>query len=289
MSATFYTRLISTLVLWAFISAAIYWHSDPLFVAIAGFFGIGNAVEYARLLRDDVAGRAYHRLGLGICLFYWVVVVFHTVFRDSEPPLWLDTAAVMLSVQGAFILSYREPLEGPATLQRIFSTVFGTVYTVVAFGFITRLMYFLSEGQGNTGLFLMLHVIVVTKFTDMGAYAFGAGFGRHKMIPHISPGKSWEGFAGAFVGGAVATVFMMSLFGDRLAPLGWLSALGLVPMLTLAAIAGDLAESVLKRCVAIKDSGHTLPGIGGILDLTDSLLFTAPLFYFYLRIVTAAG
>jgi phosphatidate cytidylyltransferase len=76
---------------------------------------------------------------------------------------------------------------------------------------------------------------------------------------------------------------MFYFFEARLAPLSLLRALGLVPLLSLAAVAGDLAESVLKRCVSIKDSGHSLPGIGGVLDLTDSILFTAPLFYFYLR------
>jgi len=76
--------------------------------------------------------------------------------------------------------------------------VFGVVYTVLVFGFIVRLMYFRGDGSGLAGVFLMLYLVMVTKFGDMGAYAIGSLIGRHKMIPHISPGKSWEGFGGQF-------------------------------------------------------------------------------------------
>ena len=80
-------------------------------------------------------------------------------------------------------------------------------------------------------------------------------------------------------------VLLLLLMPSKLAPLTWLHGMILAPVLCATAITGDLAESVLKRCVAIKDSGKTLPGIGGILDLTDSLLFTAPVFYFYLSAI----
>lgn len=283
---TFLSRLTSTLGLWAVIALAIYWQSQTLFAAIAAFFGVASAFEYYRLLRNDVHGRPFHALGLLVSLAYWAGVTLHVLTHRTEPPMWMDLAALTISVQGAFVLSYRLQLEGVVTLQRIFSNVFGTVYTVVSFGFIMRLMYFNGDGTGATGLFLMLYLIMVTKFTDMGAYAIGSLIGKHKMIPHISPAKSWEGFGGAFLGALLANLIMLGLFADHLEPLNWMHGLVLVPILGLAAITGDLAESVLKRCVAIKDSGHTLPGIGGILDLTDSLLFTAPLFYFYLRLVT---
>lgn len=283
---TFLSRLTSTLVLWVIIGAAIRWQSQTLFASIAAFFGVASAFEYYRLLRSDLHGRPFHALGLLVSLAYWAGVTHHVLTHRTEPPMWMDLAALTASVQGAFVLSYRLQLEGVVTLQRIFSNVFGTVYTVIFFGFIMRLMYFNGDGTGATGLFLMLYLVMVTKFTDMGAYAIGSLIGKHKMIPHISPAKSWEGFGGAFLGALLANAIMLGFFGDRLAPLTWMHGLILVPILGLAAITGDLAESVLKRCVAIKDSGHALPGIGGILDLTDSLLFTAPLFYFYLRLVT---
>lgn len=281
----FASRLFSTLILWALLAVAFHWQSSVLVLVITGFFGVAGAVEYYRLLRSDPLARPFNLLGFAICAAYWGTVIWWTLTRRTEPPMWLDLAALTASVHGSFLLCYRHQLEGVVTLQRIFHTVFGVVYTVIFFGFIVRLMYFLPDGSGVTGLFLVLFLVMVTKFSDMGAYAIGVLFGKHKMIPHISPAKSWEGFAGAFLGSFVAAIILLLLVPEKIAPITWLHGMILAPVLCATAVTGDLAESVLKRCVAIKDSGATLPGIGGILDLTDSLLFTAPVFYFYLSAI----
>lgn len=283
--SVFASRLFSTLMLWALLAVAFQWRSNLLLLAITGFFGVAGAVEYYRLLRVDVHARSFNMLGSVICLAYWGSVIWWTTTHHTEPPMWLDLAALTASVHGSFLLCYRHQLEGALTLQRIFNTVFGVVYTVIFFGFIVRLMYFQPDGVGITGFFLVLFLVMVTKFSDMGAYAFGVLFGKHKMIPHISPAKSWEGFVGAFVGSFVAAIILLLAVPEKIAPIGWLHGMILAPVLCATAVTGDLAESVLKRCVAIKDSGHKLPGIGGILDLTDSLLFTAPVFYFYLSAI----
>lgn len=281
----FASRLFSTLLLWAVLAVAFHWKSHWLVIAVIGFFGVAGGVEYYRLLRGDPLARSFNALGMVISLVYWTLVVWWACTRLSGPPMWLDLAALTVSVHGSFLLCYRQQLEGALTLQRIFNTVFGTVYTVIFFGFLARLMFFHADGSNRTGLFLVLFLVMVTKFSDMGAYAFGVVFGRHKMIPHISPAKSWEGFVGAFVGSFAAAIILLLVIPEKIAPIGWLHGMILAPVLCVTAVAGDLAESVLKRCVAIKDSGHTLPGIGGILDLTDSLLFTAPVFYFYLSVI----
>ena len=283
----FASRLLSTLILWAVIAAAVQRNSHGLILLVSGFFGVAGAFEYYRLLRAAPLARSFNLLGLGVCLTYWTVMIVWILRHKSAPPMWLELAALTASVHGSFLLCYRHQLEGTATLQRIFQTVFGTVYTVIFYGFILRLIYFNADGSGMPGLYLVLYLIIVTKFSDMGAYLFGVVFGRHKMIPHISPAKSWEGFAGAFVASFLGAVMLLSWVPERLAPLDWLHGLILAPLLCATAVTGDLAESVLKRCFAIKDSGHTLPGIGGILDLTDSLLFTAPVFYFYLAALSA--
>lgn len=281
----FASRLISTLVLWGIITAAVQWKTDWLLIALTGFFGVAGAVEYYRLLRTDTHARSFNLLGLCICLAYWGTILWWVMRRKEAPPMWLDLAALTASVHGAFLLCYRHQLEGIATLQRIFSTVFGVVYTVIFFGFIARLMYFQADGQTPTGLFLVIFLVMVTKFSDMGAYILGVIFGKHKMIPHISPAKSWEGLVGAFLFSFAGAVLLLWLVPEKLRPLDWLHGLILAPILCSTAISGDLAESVLKRCTSIKDSGHKFPGIGGILDLTDSLLFTAPVFYFYLSAI----
>ncbi len=138
------------------------------------------------------------------------------------------------------------------------------------------------KGQPAGGFYL-LFVLVVTKFTDMGAYITGTLIGKHKMIPHISPGKTWQGFGGA-IGWAVLGGFIVYwLFPEQIDLLKPMHIVILGVVLALVAVIGDLAESVLKRSLDVKDSGNFLPGIGGALDLIDSLLFTGPIFYFYLR------
>lgn len=280
----FASRLFSTLLLWAVMVFAFNSQREWLVMVITGLFGVAGAIEYYRLLRADPQARSFNAFGLVICLVYWGTVGWWLHLGRSADLMWLDLAALTASVHGSFLLCYRHQLEGVVTLQRIFSTVFGVVYTVIFFGFMVKVIY-LYPAEPMKGSFLLLFLIMVTKFSDMGAYAVGVCFGKHKMIPHISPAKSWEGFVGAFLGSFGAAALLITFMPDKLAPLNWLHAMVLAPVLCATAVTGDLAESVLKRCVAIKDSGHKLPGIGGILDLTDSLLFTAPVFYFYLSAV----
>ena len=128
--------------------------------------------------------------------------------------------------------------------------------------------------------------ILATKCSDIGAYSLGSLIGRHKMIPSVSPGKTWEGFVGAILLSTAAAMVMAHYWGAaRLGgmTLGHAAALG--PVLAVGAVIGDLVESVFKRDSGVKDSGSFFPGIGGILDLLDSLLFNAPLMFLYLRLI----
>jgi phosphatidate cytidylyltransferase len=136
-----------------------------------------------------------------------------------------------------------------------------------------------------TGQFYVLYLIAITKFSDMGAYLTGSVIGKHMMVPHISPKKTWEGFAGALFFSLLASWGMFLLMPQNLSALTWTHATILGLLLGFAAVIGDLAESIVKRSTGVKDSGNFLPGIGGALDLIDSLLFTAPLLFFYLRLV----
>jgi len=165
-------------------------------------------------------------------------------------------------------------------------TIFGFLYVVWLFNFMTKLVYlFPHQGNHFTGQYYVLYCIVVTKFSDMGAYVVGSLCGKHLLIPHISPKKTWEGFFGAIGFAVVGSYGMLFLSGERLKYLNPLHAGILGVLLGFAAIIGDLAESIIKRSTDTKDSGNILPGIGGVLDLIDSLLFTAPLLFFYSRLV----
>lgn len=136
-------------------------------------------------------------------------------------------------------------------------------------------------------LHVILAIFVMIWLNDTGAYLVGSACGRTKMFERISPKKTWEGFAGGAlfcVGGAVACYFI-HISGVMLDCLGWI-VLGIV--VTVFATWGDLVESLFKRSLAVKDSGHLIPGHGGILDRIDSLLMVLPVSTLYLLIVALA-
>jgi len=156
------------------------------------------------------------------------------------------------------------------------------------FSFITKIIYLTPptpEGAA-TGQYYVLFLVMVTKFSDMGAYVSGVFSGSIRSLPTSARTRHGEGFAGALLD--VVACGMVALCADAREALGlpvrrrWL-VLGL--LLGFAAVIGDLAESIVKRGANIKDSSHLLPGIGGTLDLIDSLLFTSPLLFFYMRLV----
>jgi phosphatidate cytidylyltransferase len=103
------------------------------------------------------------------------------------------------------------------------------------------------------------------------------------MIPRISPGKTWEGFGGAVLTSILASLLFVHFLSAKMAGMNNLHAIVLGVILSIGAVIGDLIESIFKREAGVKDSGHFFPGIGGILDLLDSLLFNAPIMYLYLR------
>jgi len=145
--------------------------------------------------------------------------------------------------------------------------------------FIQKINFF----PGVEGRYYLFYFVLITKFSDTGAYAVGSLIGKHKMIPRISPGKTWEGFGGAIAVSTIASLIFFQLFHDRMRGMTYLHAVILGVILSVTAVLGDLIESLFKREAGVKDSGRFFPGIGGILDLLDSLLFNAPIMYLYLR------
>jgi phosphatidate cytidylyltransferase len=118
--------------------------------------------------------------------------------------------------------------------------------------------------------------LIATFATDTGAYAVGRSIGRHLLVPQISPSKTWEGFAGGVVAGAVGAVVAITIFD---LDVGVATLVAIAVGLPVAAVAGDLLESAIKRRAEVKDMSALLPGHGGLLDRIDSLLLTGPLLY----------
>lgn len=189
-----------------------------------------------------------------------------TVFRWAWDIFWPVTIVLIFLRQFTRQNTF-EALSGLAT------TLFGLAYIAGLFNY----FFYLRTLKGQDGAWLIVYLILVTKMGDAGAFAIGNLWGRHTLMARISPRKTVEGFmGGALVSaatGALAAPMVARLAGSSWSGLWMGLALGLVGQL------GDLAESLIKRDCQVKDSGRLLPGLGGVLDVLDSLLFTAPLFY----------
>jgi phosphatidate cytidylyltransferase len=198
-----------------------------------------------------------------------------------------EVAVLLFFLLTVFTRQMFDSLRDDAPLRTMAYTIFGLLYVLWLYNFITKIVYVVPRSPTGavTGQFYVLYLVAVTKFSDMGAYLTGSLIGRHQMIPHISPKKTWEGFFGALAFSLLASWGMWKLMPLHLPGLSLTHAIVLGLMLGFAAVIGDLAESIIKRSTGVKDSGSFLPGIGGALDLVDSLLFTAPLLFFYLRLV----
>jgi len=153
-------------------------------------------------------------------------------------------------------------------------------------GLLPYIMMILLLGlDGEDGRSLLLYGVLVIKFTDMGAYFVGTAIGKHKMIPTISPAKTWEGVIGGVLVAMAVSVLIMWLYTFELSGYSFrlTDALFLGFGLAVLGVVGDLVESMLKRSAKLKDSGNWLKGMGGILDVLDSLLFALPFLYIYVH------
>lgn len=192
-------------------------------------------------------------------------------------------AGLLLAILGEMIY-YKE---SGSTITNLGSTSLSILYVGGLLGFLVQLR--LLDVCGNVsrgGMLALLATILVVKSTDMGGYIVGRLWGRHKLAPSISPGKTWEGLAGGLAMALLAAVIALGplarLLGCSSGTSGsWLSeALVYGIAVSCAGIFGDLAESLFKRDAGVKDSSTWLPGLGGVLDILDSLLVAAPVAYF---------
>ncbi|OQX81900.1 MAG: hypothetical protein B6D56_01040 [Candidatus Omnitrophica bacterium 4484_70.1] len=185
-----------------------------------------------------------------------------------------ETGQFLFTVIGLFLLFLLEltKKENHQTIFSISATIFGILYISWCFSFLIRIRQ-LPQGE-----VLSAFLLIVTKFSDIGAYFWGKKFGKISLIKRVSPQKSLEGAVGGFFTSVSVGILLFWCVKDVFS---FVEGIVLIIILAIVSQLGDLFESLIKRDCKVKDSGKLLPGMGGVLDVIDSIIFTAPTFYLY--------
>jgi len=243
--------------------------------AMLVFFGLVSFLalkEYLSLIPTRRADRTvlfWAYLAIPI-QFYWVGTDWYGMFTLFIPIYMSLFLPLPMLIRG----------ETQGFLKAIGTLNWGLMATVYCISHAAFLLVLPAAGNpvaGGAGLLLFL--VLLTEFNDVAQYVWGRALGRHKVIPRVSPNKTWEGL----IGGVATTSLLSALLAPLLTPFAAWPALALGAFLGIAGFAGDITISAIKRDLGTKDSGTLIPGHGGVLDRLDSLTCTAPLFFHILR------
>jgi phosphatidate cytidylyltransferase len=207
--------------------------------------------------------------GILVGIFIPITIYFHFTIKEG----W----QFLFAIVGLFVLFLLE-LTKKETHQAILSlsaTVFGIIYISWCFSFVIKVR------QLPEGALLVGFLVLVTKSSDIGAYLWGRRYGHTPLLERVSPKKSLEGAVGGFF-----TSFAVGIiFSFFVTSLDFLEKFFLIIIIAIVSQLGDLFESLLKRDCQVKDSGKIFPDMGGVLDVIDSIIFTAPVFYLYITMM----
>jgi phosphatidate cytidylyltransferase len=270
-------RTLSTVSLWLILLAVLWYFRTAGAVAVIVAVSVLTLREFYKLM--GAAGNApFERLGL-------VFGALITLAPWTEHRLGLPAHPLVALATLVFSIRMLCERTSEKRLEALASTLLGLVYVSLLLQYLVRIVTPVAgDGiQPDGRLVLCLWVVAVAKFCDVGALLTGLAVGRHPMAPEISPKKTWEGAAGGIVV-AMGAGALVAWLGRAVLPadMGPLRAALLAAPLAAVAIVSDLVESVIKRRAALKDSSGVVPGIGGIFDLSDSLILAAPVGYFLL-------
>jgi phosphatidate cytidylyltransferase len=265
-------RLLSFVVLWASVLAVLWFFRAAGALVLVTLLSALTLREFYDLLR--AAGHP-PMAGAGVTLG---TLITAAPWFDPTGTWAGHLLPVAVGVSACLVL--RRPAD--TRVDALGSTLFGLLYVPALLAYIVKIVRpFPGDTLPADGrLLLGLWLVAVVKFCDVGALLTGMAIGRHKMAPVISPKKTWEGAVGGVVISAGLGALLAWLWRDSF-PVHFtpgFAALAAVPVAILGVVS-DLIESVIKRRANRKDSGHSIPGIGGVFDLTDSLILTAPVGY----------
>ena len=271
MDKTSLTKRIVTGVLVITLAGLItFCFPDWVFTLLAAAM-IGVALNEFYGLAEKKGLFVYKYFGITIGMLVPIIIYFQ---KGMQGYFTLEPFFIVIACLFIFVLQFIRR-DSAQALASIAVTLFGLLYIAWFFSFFIMLKFM------PQGACLVAFVVLVTKMGDIGAYFVGGLIGKRNLIPRISPHKTVEGTIGGLVF-SVITALVSKLYLP-LYPYGHLLVLGI--LLGILAQVGDLAESLLKRDCGVKDSGANLSGFGGMFDLIDSLLFTAPIFYFYVEVL----
>lgn len=260
-----YKRLISGL-LFLPLFYLVTWKLPPLyFTALVLVAAVLGQYEFYRMAKTRGASP---NAVLGIVLGALVIIDSYHSFPGTDK---YYPAAFLLVVLTARLFA---PRQVTGAIEDVSTTLLGIFYVAFMFSFQAAVRMV----DGKEWLVFLFFVIWAS---DIGAYSIGIPFGRHRLYEKVSPKKSIEGFVGALAAAAGMALLCRAWF---MPAIGKAEAVGIALMLAVVGTIGDLAESLFKRAAGVKDSGHIIPGHGGILDRMDSMMFAAPVLYYYLRI-----
>ena len=243
-----------------------------------GALSAAGGIELAGILRaKSVTASTWLTATLAVCGLS--VTTFAP--RTQDGVFGVAVVATMLGLALVFSLIYY------SRRRRVQGMIAAAGGALLAFCYLGLLAGFIVAIRREHAVWILVWVLLVAKSSDIGAFVTGKSIGKHKLIVWLSPGKTWEGFFGgivfASVIGAATAPLVGWLVGDAPSP-SWLLGAILGAVFGVMGQAGDLLASLLKRDAGIKDSGSSIPGFGGVLDVVDSLMLVAPVAYWVLKL-----
>ncbi|HSC66103.1 MAG TPA: phosphatidate cytidylyltransferase [Cellvibrio sp.] len=264
-------RVITALVLAAIFLAALFGLPAGYFSFFIGAVVLVGAWEWANLSGYPAI---WQRLAYTLLVFLLLIgAALYLGFEGEASPHLKDQAIRDLLIVGcswwalALLLVQGYPSSGLLWGHKVLRVIMGLLVLLPTW---VALVY---VRQQVNGAWLVLLLILIVAVADSGGYFVGRRFGKHKLAPAVSPGKTWEGFVGGFLANALLALVLSQVIGTSLV----LMLILIVPT-SLVSVLGDLLESMVKRHAGVKDSGSILPGHGGILDRVDGITAGAPIF-----------
>lgn len=259
-------RWISGFIIAAFVITCLLFLSKTWVLSIVVGLSCLTFYEYVQMTHKEAP--LYQRMsGIVLCGLTTYLLLF--CLKKPEEFLALFVFLLMIS----FLIHFRGHEDPTTRLKHVALFYTGILYIALSFTFIGAVR---TLSSWEYWVFIML---AATFLNDTGAYLVGHWLGKHKLAPQLSPKKTVEGLFGGWVFSLIAGFLVHTFSGAYFIP--YIHTFILSTLIALVGPLGDLSESLIKRGLGMKDSGNLIPGHGGILDRVDSLLFTAPVVYFY--------